>query len=93
MHITPLTGDRCFKETGAGVLTVLMCHCATNAFYITIIFVSRDSLEMKEIICAIIRNFIYYFDWFWAHLLQTLVYMEVHNATHTPRTHQPTSWR
>ena len=58
MHIPPRTGERCFKEKGAGLLKVLMCHCATNEFYVTIILVSRDSLDIKEIICAIIWNFI-----------------------------------
>ena len=58
MHIPPRTGDRCFKETGAGLLKVLMCHCATNAFHATIILVSRYSLDIKEIICTIIRSFI-----------------------------------
>ena len=32
MHIAPRTRDRCFKETGAGLLKVLMCNCITNAF-------------------------------------------------------------
>ena len=64
MHIPPRTGDRCFKETGAGLLKDLMCHCATNAFYVTIILVSRYSLDIKEIMCAIIWNFLKYFDWF-----------------------------
>ena len=58
MLIPPRTGDRSFKETGAGLLKVLMCHCATNAFYVTIILVNRDSLDIKEMFFAIIRNFI-----------------------------------
>ena len=33
MHIPPRTGDRGFKETGAGLLNVLRCDCETNAFY------------------------------------------------------------
>ena len=33
MHITLCMGDRCFKETGAGLLNVLICDCITNAFY------------------------------------------------------------
>ena len=45
MHIAPRTGDRCFKETGAGLLKVLMCYCITNAFYLMIIFVSGDSYK------------------------------------------------
>ena len=45
MHITPRTGDRCFKETGAGLLKVLMCDCTTNAIYVMIILVSGDSLD------------------------------------------------
>ena len=56
MHITPRTGDRRFKETGAGLLKVLMCDCITNALYLMIVLVSGDS--------AIIINFILYFDWF-----------------------------
>ena len=30
------TGDRCFKEIGAGLLNVLMRDCVTNAFYVMI---------------------------------------------------------
>ena len=41
-------GDCCFKETGAGLLKVLMCDCMTNAFYFMIILVSGDSLDIKE---------------------------------------------
>ena len=48
-----------------------------------IILVSGDSLEIKELTYAIIINFILYFDWFWAHLLQTLVYIYVHKAPRT----------
>jgi hypothetical protein len=48
MHIAPRTGDRCFKETGAGLLKVLMCDSITNAFYLMIILVSADSLDIKE---------------------------------------------
>ena len=40
-----------------------------------IIRVSGDSLDIKELTYAIIINFILYFDLFWAHLLQTLVYI------------------
>ena len=65
MHIAPCTGDRCFKETGAGLLKVLMCDCITNACYLMIILVNGDSLDIKEL----------------AHLLQTLVYIYVHKAT------------
>ena len=36
MHIPPRTGDRGFKETGAGLFNVLRCDCVTNAFYVTI---------------------------------------------------------
>ena len=64
MHIAPRTGDRCFKETGAGLLKVLMCGCITNAFYLMIILVSGDSLDIKELIYVIIINFILYFEWF-----------------------------
>ena len=39
MHIAQHTGDRCFKETGAGLLKVLICDCITNAFYLMIILV------------------------------------------------------
>ena len=35
MHIALRTGDRCFKETGAGLLKILMCDCIINAFYFT----------------------------------------------------------
>ena len=48
MHIAPRTGDRCFKETRVGPLKVLMCDCITNAFYLMIILVSGDSLDIKE---------------------------------------------
>ena len=34
-----------FKETGVGLLNVLMCDCITNAFYLMIILVSGDSLD------------------------------------------------
>ena len=64
MHIAPRTGDRCFKETGASVLNVLMCDCITNAFYLFIILVSGDRIGIQELIYAIIMNFILYFDWF-----------------------------
>ena len=64
MHIAPHTGGRCFKETGAGLLKVFMCDCTTNAFYLMIILVSGDSLDIKELTYAIIINFILYFDWF-----------------------------
>ena len=65
MHIPPRTGDRCFKETRAALLkTVFMCDCITNAFYLMIILVSGDSLDIKELTYAIIINFILYFDWF-----------------------------
>ena len=56
MHIAPRTGDRCFKETGAGLLKVLMCDCITSAFYLMIILVSGDSLDIKELTSAIIIN-------------------------------------
>ena len=72
-YIAPHTGDRRFKETGAGLLKVLKCDCITDAFYLMIIIVSGDSLDIKELTYAIIINFILYFDWFRAHLLQTLV--------------------
>ena len=45
-------------------LKVLMCDCATNAFYATIILANGDSLDIKDITCAIIQNYISYFDWF-----------------------------
>ena len=54
MHIAPHTGDRCFKETRAGLLKVLLCDCKTNAFYLMIILVSVDSLDIKELTYAII---------------------------------------
>ena len=41
-------GDRCFKETGSGLLKVLMCDCITNAFYLMIILISGDSLDIKN---------------------------------------------
>ena len=64
MHIAPHTGDRCFKEAGAGFLKVLMCDRITNAFYLMIILVRGDSLDIKGLTDAIIINFILYFDWF-----------------------------
>ena len=64
MHIAPRTGDRCFKETGDGLLSVLMCDCITNAFYLMITLVSGDSLDIKALTYAININFILYFDWF-----------------------------
>ena len=64
MHIAPRTGDRCFKETGAGLLKVLMCDCIINEFYLMIFLVSGDSLYIKELTYAIIINFVLYFDWF-----------------------------
>ena len=30
MHIAQNTEDHCFKETGAGLLKVLMCDCITT---------------------------------------------------------------
>ena len=67
MHIAPRTGARCFKETGAGLLQVLMCDCIINAFHLMIILVSGDSLDTEDLTYAIIinySNFILYFDWF-----------------------------
>ena len=64
MHITPRTGHRCFKETGAGLLKVLMCDCIANAFYLMIILVSEDSLNINELTDEIIINLILYVDWF-----------------------------
>ena len=32
MHIAPRTRNRCFKETGAGLLKVLICDCITNDY-------------------------------------------------------------
>ena len=58
MHIAPRTGDRCFKETRANLLKVLMYDCITNAFYLMIILVTGDSLDIKELTYAIIINFI-----------------------------------
>ena len=49
MHIAPRKRDRCFKETGAGLLIVLMCDCITNAFYLMINLLSGDSLDIKEL--------------------------------------------
>ena len=60
IHIAPRTGDRCFKETGAGLLKAII----TNTFYLMIILVSGDSLDIKELTCAIIINFILYFHVF-----------------------------
>ena len=74
MHIPPRTRDRCFKETGTGLFNVLRCDCVTSAFYVTIYL---------ELTYAIIRKFYLYFDWFLAHLLQTLVYFEMHKAPRT----------
>ena len=56
--------ESCFKETGAGLLKVLMSDCITNAFYLMIILVSGDCLDIKELTYAIIINVILYFDWF-----------------------------
>ena len=64
MHIAPRKGDRCFEETGAGLLKVLMCDCIGNAFYLMIILVSGYSLDIQELSYAIIINFILSFDWF-----------------------------
>ena len=64
MHIAPRTGEQCFKETGAGLLKVLMYGCTTNAFSLMIILASDDSLNIKELTYAITINFILYFDWF-----------------------------
>ena len=58
MHIAPCTGDRCFKETRAGLLKVLMCNCITNAFYFVIILVSGVSLDIMELTYAISIKFI-----------------------------------
>ena len=49
MHIAPRTGDRCFKETGAGLFNVWMCDCITNTFYLMIILVIGDSSKHKGI--------------------------------------------
>ena len=80
MHIPPSTWDRGFKETGAGLLVVLWCDCVVLCIVCFDSLVSGDSLVIKELTCAIIRNFILYFDWFWAHLLETLVCFEVHKV-------------
>ena len=48
-----------------------------------IILVRGDSLDIKELTYVIIINFILYFDWFRAHLLQTLGYSYVHKAPRT----------
>ena len=67
MHIAPRTGvsgDHYFKETAAGLLKVLMCDCIANEFYLMIILVSKDSLDIKELTYVIIINVILYFDWF-----------------------------
>ena len=58
MHTAPRTGDRCFKETGADLLKVLMCDCITNVFYLMVILVSGDSLDIKELTYAITINYI-----------------------------------
>ena len=57
MHIAPRTGARCFKETGAGLLQVLICDCIINAFYLMIILVSGDSLDTEDLTYAIIINY------------------------------------
>ena len=57
-----------------------MCDCITNACYLMIILVSGASLDIKELNCAININFVLYFDWFRAHVLQTFVYIYVHKA-------------
>ena len=54
MHIAPRTGGRYFIETGADLLKVFMCDCISNAFYLMIILVSGDSLDIKELTYAII---------------------------------------
>ena len=59
MHIAPRTVDHRFKETRAGLLKVLMCDCITNAFYLMIILVSGDSLDIKELTYAIIITLFY----------------------------------
>ena len=41
-----------------------MCDYIINAFYLMIILVSGDSLDIKELTDAIIINFILYFHWF-----------------------------
>ena len=64
MYLAPRTGDRCFMETGAGLLKVLMCDCITIAFYFMIILVTGDILDIKEVTDAIMLNFILSFDWF-----------------------------
>ena len=48
-----------------------------------ITIVNGDSLDTNKLTYAIIINFILYFDWFWAHLLQTLVFIYVHKAPRT----------
>ena len=62
MHRSLRMGDCCFKETRAGLLKVLVYDCITNAFYLMIILVSGDILDIKELTYAIIINFILYFD-------------------------------
>ena len=56
----PRRGDRSFKETGAGLFNVLRCDydCILCYDYL----VSGDSLDIKELTYAIIRNFLLYFD-------------------------------
>ena len=56
-----VSGVRC-QVSGAGLLKVLMYDCITNAFYLIIILVSGDRLDIKELTYAIIINFILYFD-------------------------------
>ena len=48
-----------------------------------IILVSGHNLDIKELTYAIINNYILHFDWFWAYLLQTLVYIYMHKALRT----------
>ena len=61
MYIAPRTGDRCFQETGPGLLIILMCDCITNAFYLMIILVTGHSLDIKELTYARSALNIYYF--------------------------------
>ena len=47
-----------------------MCDCITNAFYLMIILISGDRLDIKELTYAIIINFILYFVY-----LYTCIYL------------------
>ena len=61
MRITQRTGDRCFKETGAGLLKVLMCDRITNAYYLMFILVSGEFRYKGINLCNYYTLFFYWF--------------------------------